>query len=314
VALGNLDHKDDSQTAIAPVVGNTVVLAGMTAHLGLVDVQELVCNTPVTFAWNQTDIAASGDGQVPQPSFPGVALTRSPVAAPSLQLPRKKTVSATPASAPAPASPHGVIPHHNTTLISNEIFVGGLCPDLRKKDLQKYFCQYGQIAGINVKENIVNKRFIGRGFGFVTFQDKRVAKHVVFLKHHQIQDRVVEATAARGKEELEAMMIRTVIEILVLAPKGSMRVGCLAAQVYAKYKGGKEAFKYRFEKITELLEKTMHDKVRLCQDVDSECIFFQSVKLVRADLRADIESRRVLRLAKRDIVETTLTGGKKARN
>eukprot|EP00277_Geminigera_cryophila_P036543 CAMPEP_0173106690 /NCGR_PEP_ID=MMETSP1102-20130122/41229_1 /TAXON_ID=49646 /ORGANISM="Geminigera sp., Strain Caron Lab Isolate" /LENGTH=123 /DNA_ID=CAMNT_0014003931 /DNA_START=13 /DNA_END=380 /DNA_ORIENTATION=- len=75
----------------------------------------------------------------------------------------------------------------------SKIFLGGLGPEVNEDDLISYFSQYGSLADVVVMRDKVTRN--GRGFGFVTFQDRNAAERVV-TERHDIKGKQVEAKIA----------------------------------------------------------------------------------------------------------------------
>jgi len=80
----------------------------------------------------------------------------------------------------------------DTTFTPGKIFVGGLASETSEEDLKEYFSVYGALTDVVVMRDKMTGN--GRGFGFVTFQDRNVAERVVAQKH-EIRGRTVGSAA-----------------------------------------------------------------------------------------------------------------------
>lgn len=61
----------------------------------------------------------------------------------------------------------------------NKIFVGGFPVHLNDGDLEAYMSKFGKV----LSTKILMKKGRSRGFGFVTFEDFKVANYVIQLVH-----------------------------------------------------------------------------------------------------------------------------------
>ena len=55
----------------------------------------------------------------------------------------------------------------------NRVFIGNITPRVQKQDLQFDFEKYGRVLEV----------FIGKGFGFITFDDARSANRAVDVRN-----------------------------------------------------------------------------------------------------------------------------------
>eukprot|EP00281_Chroomonas_sp_CCMP1168_P012320 CAMPEP_0206281342 /NCGR_PEP_ID=MMETSP0047_2-20121206/39078_1 /ASSEMBLY_ACC=CAM_ASM_000192 /TAXON_ID=195065 /ORGANISM="Chroomonas mesostigmatica_cf, Strain CCMP1168" /LENGTH=244 /DNA_ID=CAMNT_0053711499 /DNA_START=15 /DNA_END=746 /DNA_ORIENTATION=+ len=87
-----------------------------------------------------------------------------------------------------------------------KVFVGGITPDTNEQDLKTYFSDFGEVIDIVVMRD--KQTGHGRGFGFVTFADKKVADRVLDSKH-EIKGRSVEAKSAVPRSQQEKEQARS---------------------------------------------------------------------------------------------------------
>jgi RNA recognition motif-containing protein len=89
------------------------------------------------------------------------------------------------------------IPKRDMENNSRKLFVGGVPINLNPNDFRSYFEKYGTVTDAQ----IMTERNSGhsRGFGFVTFDDDDVARHVLSLRH-SIQGKLVEVKKAQPKK------------------------------------------------------------------------------------------------------------------
>lgn len=79
-------------------------------------------------------------------------------------------------------------------VITNELFIGNLPQEITEMEIQKYFCEWGEIKKIDFKPN--------RGFCFVTFGSENEVNTV--LEHHEehmIRDQWVDCKKAEDRRK-----------------------------------------------------------------------------------------------------------------
>uniref|UniRef100_A0A6S8JCJ1 RRM domain-containing protein n=1 Tax=Amphora coffeiformis TaxID=265554 RepID=A0A6S8JCJ1_9STRA len=92
-----------------------------------------------------------------------------------------------------------------------KLFVGGLPADITDEEFSAFFAQFGNVMDSIVMFDYDTGR--SRGFGFVTYEDPAVARHLLSLGHEhnkgpnphltgriQLRDKLVEIKAAQPKE------------------------------------------------------------------------------------------------------------------
>ena len=82
---------------------------------------------------------------------------------------------------------------------NRKIFVGGLHPDTRNKELGQYFEQFGEVVASQILQDETGK---SRGFGFVTFEAEDAVREV-FAKglYHEIHGWLAEVKKATPRRE-----------------------------------------------------------------------------------------------------------------
>lgn len=81
-----------------------------------------------------------------------------------------------------------------TSSMEGKVFVGGLGVDVNEDDLEEYFGQYGSLDDVAVMRNKMTRK--SRGFGFVIFEDRKIAHSVCAAHKHKLKGRIVEAKLA----------------------------------------------------------------------------------------------------------------------
>jgi RNA recognition motif-containing protein len=82
------------------------------------------------------------------------------------------------------------------------IHVGGLPLEVDAEDLNKYFSQFGEVKRAYIIYNLGEEKK-SRGFGFVEFVSKKVAKKVLLMEH-TIMDKVITVTPRHSKKEIKS--------------------------------------------------------------------------------------------------------------
>jgi RNA recognition motif-containing protein len=66
--------------------------------------------------------------------------------------------------------------------VQHKLFIGSLPTDVTEKELRENFSRFGTIADLIIIKDKHSKK--SRGFGFITFKEKRALKHIMKEKHH----------------------------------------------------------------------------------------------------------------------------------
>ena len=88
---------------------------------------------------------------------------------------------------------------------SKKIFVGALDPSVTDKDLIDFFSKYGTVKEASVLFD--NNRNLSRGFGFVTFEDKKTVDLLVQENKYYIKGRKIDVKRAQPKSEQKTKTI-----------------------------------------------------------------------------------------------------------
>jgi RNA recognition motif-containing protein len=84
---------------------------------------------------------------------------------------------------------------------SKKIFVGALEPSVFQKDLIYFFSKFGKVKEASVLFGNNRNRNPSRGFGFVSFEDKKTVEQLVQENKFFLKGRKIDVKKAQPKSE-----------------------------------------------------------------------------------------------------------------
>lgn len=84
-------------------------------------------------------------------------------------------------------------------LVSKRIFVGGIDFKLTQEELKQHFAAHGRVLECQIMRDANNNQ--SRGFGFITFEDEKVANRLIEQKVTHINGRKADIKPAEQKTE-----------------------------------------------------------------------------------------------------------------
>ncbi|KAI3942646.1 hypothetical protein MKW98_014233, partial [Papaver atlanticum] len=81
---------------------------------------------------------------------------------------------------------------------TKKIFVGGLSPNLTRKEFEAYFEKFGRTINVVIMYGL--STHTPRGFGFITFDSVEAVENVMQKRFHELNDKVVEVKRAVPKD------------------------------------------------------------------------------------------------------------------
>ena len=84
---------------------------------------------------------------------------------------------------------------------NRKLFVRGLSQEVRKRDLNKYFSQFGKVEDILMQHKFKNGKKIFKEFGFVIMKNKSDLKKIIEFPNHFIKGNKIDVKKALARED-----------------------------------------------------------------------------------------------------------------